>query len=229
MSKLRHIPFKIWFFLFSVILLTTSLVRLPGVGAEEMEQAYFKYMRVDGVGLRTAVRQYHKNVNDIVDKYVEGLFKIVPGEDSEYTIVPPTEEVPFGELCPEGEKINVSTYCLSLELVREYDGFIRALNETHSKFPTDLDEDTLFQSAEGLTEKFAERGDFIDEQIELSRQVMDVTLGVYNEIQIFYPLHVEYQGLIEDLEDYRDSLADIRKDVEKYPGKFIDLTTTDCV
>lgn len=233
MRHLRKIPFKIWLFAFSIVLLTVSIMQLPAVGAEEDSdidpQKIQQYDR-DHISLAGAVRKYHTNMNKMFNRYID---KLLDEELDREATAPPQN----GD-CTED---NVSTYCLSMEAVDEYQAFIEGL-KTHEGFYNDKIEDTEAADAEtegyletldviyaeSAFDEYAQRISLVDSQRDIALQVMDTALATYNELQVFYALHVEYEGMIEALEAYRDGLADVRKQVEKYPIKFTDRSTTDC-
>ncbi len=255
-QKIKSMPLKLWFFLFAITLLVVSVVRLPVVGAtdSDFEKLVQQYDR-DHIALRAAVRKYHNNMNEIFNRYTKNLLS----EDDSFTAAPPENGA-----CDDK---NVSTFCLSMEVVDEYIAFITGL-ETHRDFLTDkvADENAdileAWESAEDRAEEEAaeageelEEGDWIesnlaeqheigtsqnaidrynkrvaliDGQADLARPVLDVALETYDALQLFYPLHQEYAALVKDLEAYRDGLSSVRKQVEKYPAKFHNMTTTDC-
>jgi len=84
------------------------------------------------------------------------------------------------------------------------------------------------QQATRRLEKLIERQQLITSQLDLGEDVLDVALDTYNELTRYYPLHLQYQAMTEELEEYRDALARVRKQVDKYPDTFHDNTTTEC-
>ena len=165
---------------------------------------------------------YHKDMNTFFNDQLEVLLKKEPTDPD---VLPPAE----GEECPTS---NVSTYCVAMTAVDKYDAFRRALLLTHSSYSYDpefVDEyEGKFVSIQEIAQQQFSRTDLIEEQLALAEKTLDATLAVYNEVYLYYNLHVEYWNLIKDLEKFRDKLADVRQEVERYPGKFHNRTTTEC-
>lgn len=222
---MKKFSFKTWFFFFSVMVFATSLFRLPGVGAEPTETDIQKYSR-ENVSLRRAITLYHKDMNELFNKNLASLLSKAP--DDEDVLPPPKNDDGTMGKCPA---TNVSTYCMAMAAVDKYDAFREALLLTHAPFavdPAESDDEIVYYDVGDATDSQVQRNLLIDAQLELSEQALDVTLAAYQEAYLYYNLHTEYWGLIKDLEKYRDGLADVRKQVENYPFKFHNRTTTDC-
>lgn len=220
MTRLRKIPFKIWFFTFSVLFFVSSVLHLPGVGAETQDADYERYSR-EQRGLRDAVTLYHKDMNTLFNKKTEVLIAKTMENPADPAILPP----PDGEACTDA---NVSAYCVALAAVDKYDAFRRALLITHRPYVIDESEEVIYQNFSEALDSQTARKNLVDEQIEIAEKAMDVTLATYNEIYLYYNLHAEYSNLITALEKYRDGLKNVRSEVEKYPAKFHNRTTTEC-
>lgn len=222
LSWFRRVPAAVWFFTFSILVFGMSLTHLQGVGAEGTDADYQKYSR-ENVSLRKAITLYHKDMNELFNDALEELLKKTPDDPD---VLPPLE----GETCPT---TNVSTYCVAMAAVDKFDAFSRALQFTHSPYFYDPE----FVDAEGgevvtlgdvWGEQFS-RSDLIDEQLALAEKTLDATLSVYSEVYLYYNLHTEYWNLINDLEKFRNGLADVRQQVEHYPHTFQNRTTTECI
>ena len=68
----------------------------------------------------------------------------------------------------------------------------------------------------------------IETELRASKLALDQTLSAYNELRTAWPMHKQYVTVYENLLKYRDKLVEIRHQVEEYPSKFIDVTTTSC-
>lgn len=149
---------------------------------------------------------------------------------------------------------SLSTYCLSREAVLEYfefRGAMKIIREQEISTAADrLQEERASQSdpwpvrsplikaaggaiADFFTgkkslEAHEETLDQIDGELATAQTALDHALAAYNEMQMAVPLHRKYQEVIEQLEDYRDQISDIRKDVELYPETLLDVTTPAC-
>lgn len=212
---MKKIPLKIWFFLFSLGVLGTTLLTLSDASAGQAD--FLRYSR-DRVPLEQAILRYHNDMNSLFNDHIEKLFSVTP-EKSRYTVAPPEDKD-----C--SDRKNISTFCLAMRAVDVRDAFVQGI-ETHRNFLKDKEDDsnpTLSQ----LTGRLDRRLELINEQVAVSERVMSAALASYDQLQIFYPLHVQYRDLIGSLEGYRDGLADVRREVEKYPGSFHNITTTEC-
>lgn len=69
----------------------------------------------------------------------------------------------------------------------------------------------------------------IDQEIKIAKKALDQTLSAYDQLRLVWPMHVRYKQIYKDLENYRDKIVDIRRQVDLFPSKFIDLTTTKCL
>jgi hypothetical protein len=222
-SRLGRVPAAVWFFSFSILVFVVSLTHLQGVGAEGTAADYQKYSR-ENVSLRKAITLYHKDMNELFNNALEELLKKTPDDPD---VLPPLE----GEECP-GDHTNVSTYCVAMAAVDQFDAFSRALQFTHSPYfydPGFVDEEEggVVTLGDVWGEQFS-RSNVIDEQLALAEKTLDVTLSVYSEVYLYYNLHTEYWNLIKDLEKFRDGLAGVRQQVEHYPNTFQNRTTTEC-
>lgn len=172
-----------------------------------------KYGRANYGDLEDAISAYHENVNKIFNDKLEIM---VEAED------PITEPPSENETCT---KNNVSTYCIAEAAVSEYMNFIAGLEE-HSAYAADTSQTSTNLSE--ITESASSRSQIISLEKEYSLKALDTALAVYNEFQIMYPLHKEYQDIIKVLESYNTALADFRTAMAEWPSDFIDASTTDC-
>ena len=210
---IKKISFSVWFFIFSLVLFLSSVVSLPGAEGAADQADVERYSR-DRIGLERAITRYHQDMNKLFNQHIKNLFK-----GGNYVVEPPEDKE-----CSDNK--NVSTYCLAIRATAKYEAFVLAM-ETHRSFLVDKGDDEI-RTLDELSGLLDSRIDLIDRQILVAEEVMSATLATYDQLQVFYPLHVEYQDLIVELERYRDGLADVRKETEKYPGKFHDVTTTEC-
>ena len=67
-----------------------------------------------------------------------------------------------------------------------------------------------------------------ESEITAARDSLDLTLAVYNQAQLIYPVHQSFVELQKSLEGFRDALADVRDVIEPYPGRFNDALTITC-
>ena len=81
--------------------------------------------------------------------------------------------------------------------------------------------------SEALDKATEQRTTFEDQEV-LAEQALDLTLAIYNQVQVVYPVHTELSILISNLENYRSNLAKIRDVIEFYPSKFNGASTAQC-
>lgn len=143
---------------------------------------------------------------------------------------------------------NLSTYCAANDLTKQYlmlreALMIRrqeALSEVRQRFETigavrqnAFEQQRMFGGTplgEGQKniQDYGQIANQVDEELDLARKSLDQGLAAYNEMQISLPMHIKYKKLTKALELYRDKLSSLRKEIELYPGTFIDVTTPAC-
>lgn len=166
---------------------------------------------------RDAIR-FHLQVNETVNDFLEVLI----GEEE-----PNVEYVATSEDCDES---NVSTFCLAIVLNEELLAFEKGMlihKERFREITENAEEDERKTLKEAIKSQ-ASRTLLADSEIEAARKAIDLALAVYNETQIAYPVHKELVRMINNLEEYRDNLAEIRDTIELYPSRFNDATTIKC-
>lgn len=229
----------------SVVLATQALVR--NVGAKEESATY---------DAEELAEDYHETVNKIFNEKIKVLVALGNSKEKKdfekmlkLVSAPELEQDEKGQLVKRKEcsSENLSTYCLAMISVDKYFEFranmLKAREEEKQKatrqFTTQTGEkpeagetnDTLAQqkSIFGTTiQSYGEAINDIDREIDLARQALDQTLASYNEMQMALIMHSKFKAVIESLEDYRDKISEIRKEVDLYPFTFLDLTTIAC-
>ena len=170
-----------------------------------------------------ALVAYHLNANTIVNVFLENLFEAETIEVS----YPPEDSV-CGEIGS-----NLSTYCLAVLLNEElvqYQIYLTAhkdelnVDEANEDEESDTGPLTIREALDKATEQ---RTTFEDQEV-LAEQALDLTLAIYNQVQVVYPVHTELNTLISNLENYRSNLAKIRDVIELYPSKFNGASTAQC-
>ena len=177
--------------------------------ATDDDVADFKYDDHDT--FEEAVIAYHTTVNDIFNKKIDLLIN----NDAENLNIQYIE----GEDCEED---NVSTLCLAELIVAEYIDFISSIDDY--KVVSSEEGGTL----EDLTTLLSWKKTMVDLEKDAAYRTMNQALAVYNELQIMYPIHLQYEVIIETLESYNKSVADWRKEIRAWPTDFIDVSTNKC-
>jgi hypothetical protein len=171
------------------------------------------------------MEQYHLNVNNLTNEYLD--FLISGGQENGKDI-----DVSFVE-ASSCDGTNVSTFCLASVLNEELIQLEKALTDRADEIAVTCDDEGNPQEESALTldEVFASssaRQSFIQNEMEAAEDALDMTLSVYNQVQLVWPLHQEMSVSIMELENFRDHLASVRKVTEKFPSRFNDATTLSC-
>ena len=120
--------------------------------------------------------------------------------------------------------------------LKGYLNFRVALEKKKKKiYETEKPKSELQKAGEGVADsittigKIFTRNTNIDQEIKIAKKALDQTLSAYDQLRLVWPMHVRYKQIYKDLENYRDKIVDIRRQVDLYPSRFIDLTTTKCL
>ena len=212
----RSIKTLKWFVLAFVVGFLFPRTYGAALRADVLESTY------DGYDLEEAIMAYHLQNNDTVNDYLEKLLDPDFAQDG-YVIYPPHDE--------DCSKENVSTYCLSVVLNQNLGEFEKYLVSHKSEYNFSEYEGEDGSSVISLEEAFeaasAQRST-VNDQIVSAENTLDLTLAIYNQVQIVYPVHAELVELIKNMEDYRTKLSKVRDILELYPSKFNGATTAQC-
>lgn len=172
----------------------------------------------DGKSLEAAAISYHQQVNKTVNDFLERLIA---------TDNPDVTYVSSDEGCGSG---SASTYCLAVALnpiLTEYITYLEGKRDSIAASDLGFDENEAPTLDQALSASVT-RDTLIDSEVSAATETLDLTLAIYNQIQLVYPTHKELEALVDSLQDFNDGLADIRDFVETFPGKFNDATTIQC-
>lgn len=167
------------------------------------------------LSLHEVAALYHKRVNEIFNSKIKLLLDGEKGGG--------TNEIPDGDDCEDN---NYTTYCLAVEVSKEYEQYRKELLNRRQQVPIDPDEGTV--TLDEASARVAAQANKIQNEIERGKKALDVSLQTYDELSKAYSIHLQYREMIENLSKYTQKLAKIREQVEKLPGKFIDATTAEC-
>jgi hypothetical protein len=181
------------------------------------ENYYAEYS--EKYSLEEAIVMYHMLVNTSVNAMLGMLLDdnaAAPG----YVAMPPSDE--------ECSDTNVSTYCLAVRLNKELADFEEFAGQKSTELDISGGEYSSSQALEEALSSARTETNTLKDQMAIAADALDLTLAVYNQIQIVYPMHKELEDLIINLQDYNNNLAKIRGIVELYPSKFNGASTIQC-
>lgn len=164
---------------------------------------------------------YHHSMNEYFNDKLERLVVLL--EDDNFY-----KHIDFNP--PEGNTscsaTNVSSYCIGQGAIDIYISYVTTLNQLKANLPTDnLPEGA---TAKDLLIKNSERNAKVDDEVEEAKIVMEGAVKMYDEFRLAYPMHKRYEEIIKNLIKYKISLSKITKEVNKFPLKFIDASSSEC-
>jgi len=159
-----------------------------------------------------ALIAYHVQANEITNTFLKTL---TTNENVDVTFPG----------SPEGcAASNASTYCLAVALNQE-------LSQLELFLATQRDAPIQVEAGSDFTKTLNQltiNNQDMESEIKAARDSLDLTLAVYNQAQLIYPVHQSFVELQKSLEGFRDALADVRDVIEPYPGRFNDALTITC-
>ena len=243
-----------WFLVFSLSVFMVSIIgpSLASAGATGPDRYDHQ-----GNTLRGAITKYHKDMNDLMNEFTKKLMEpegdatTTPPPTMDDTDFFCGDKDNVSTLCLSYKMTEKYTDFYTAMLSDDANSHINHFQDRTtnlnkykdsiqgfmSKYPyeafdwfnvTPNDAEYPTSRIDAAIERQGEREELIYEQIELAEQVMIVAVDAYNELMFHYELHKAYGGILEDLEGYRDELAKVRTQVEKYPTTFHNASTTDC-
>lgn len=174
---------------------------------------------------------YHGEMNDYFNTKLEKLVKIVDEHPDSFTDekdfkVPTNIDVVNDPLDTVLDKCgeNVSGYCVSMGALSRYMNYAKQLEQLGKSLPPVKAGETASQ----LLNRTYSQGEKVKTEAEQAKMVMEATVNTYNEFVGAYPMHKKYQVIMKDLLKYKLALKTIKNRVTRFPGKFIDSTSSQC-
>ena len=118
--------------------------------------------------------------------------------------------------------MNLSTFCVALRGDALYDDYATALSFRRN----DLDLSSGIQA--DIAAEVSINVSLIDREILDAKKTFDSALSAYQELQTAFPIHMQFEDMKVSLLQYRDRLVDMRKQIDSFPHKFFNATTTEC-
>ncbi|MFA6550192.1 MAG: hypothetical protein WCT36_02450 [Candidatus Gracilibacteria bacterium] len=166
---------------------------------------------------------YHESMNQLFN---EAFSRITAG--NALTKAPDETDTKDEACLPTKEPLNVSTYCVAVRAAKLYMDYQVRLEYVKSSIDIGLFNNSEVVGQSGIVADLAAKGKAVLKEITDSKKALDVTVNAYKEFQYAYPMHKAYEKTFKLLVKYRDLLAEIRGQVEVFPSKFIDATTSKC-
>jgi len=197
--------------------------------------------------LRSAMDLYHKTINERFNDYTKLMIQ-GQTEASKSGKSDPNSRVPDDGKCDEK---NYSTYCVGEDLLTNprygYMNYMKALECRKNRIFDTVTEEKAWddyqdamiigeeneQDAENALQlqrslSVSSRMEAAEKEIGRSKRALDTTLATYDELKTAWFMHLRYVEIYKNLVKFRDKMAEIRHQVEDFPSKFIDATTTMC-
>lgn len=198
-----------------------------------------------------AMELYHETINKKFNEYIK---KMIAGqaEASKNAVSDPNAAAPEDGVCTAE---NYSTYCVARAMLigegvggRDgYMDYLKALECRRSRIFDTIDDETAWKDYQDFwilgegneqaafetlqtqrTLSVSARVEKIDAEIVNSKKALDVALATYDELKTSWTMHKRFMNIYKNLIKFRDKMAEVRHQVEEFPSKFIDATTTKC-
>jgi|GEM_PF-934296 len=130
---------------------------------------------------------------------------------------------------------NLSTFCVSVEALDIFIAYRGTLEAIRSNIYIPLSVQTGLAPTDVLTGGLASvnriytnQQEAIATEIDNSRKELDAVVSLYDQFVFNWPIHVKLNETKKELITYKNKLKKIRQKLERFPGKFVDATSTKC-
>ncbi len=171
-------------------------------------------------GFTLVSSSYHFSMNDYFNEKMEILNTILEKDDFAKDV---NFNAPADDKCTD---TNVSSYCVSMGALDMYFEYLESLAVIRKQLPVREESNAIWLS--DLYQIFTTRNSKLDQEVDDAKEVMEATIAAYHEYRLAYPMHREYENIIESLLKYKLALREVSKRVSKFPGKFIDASSVYC-
>lgn len=184
--------------------------------------------REEGLNFYQVTEAYHSEINNYFNDKFNKLHSLVKKDPHFYKAkefkVPKKDENQNEPDASQCDEENLSTYCISMGALNIYMDYVDILDALSST----LANETKQVNLENVLFHTKERNEKIALEYDQARNAMESTIAAFNEYKLAYPMHVKYQKVIEELLKYKLLLKDLRIEVQEFPVRFIDATTSRC-
>lgn len=147
----------------------------------------------------------------------EGLFSANAPNFPEW-LVPDISCLEFSKL--QEVTTNTATDTLLPGLLKVYNAYTKALADMHAKY-----QDSLFTNGKNLS-AIRQAKDRASDELEASLTALHTAFMQLIELRQVFVLHVQFQCILKNLEEYRKVLDEIRKVIILLPVHIIDASET---
>lgn len=174
--------------------------------------------------LGQAIVQYHQTLNDLFNSKIDLL---TSGKPEAFVDKLPELDLKTGQR-RECESNNVTTFCLARQAVNHYQSFLQVMSFQQERIS---DAGAAASGSSTLDQELValiSRSELITKEVTNAKNSLDLALATYHEFRLAYPLHKKFEQTYGALEKFRDKMGEMRRLVNLYRYKFVDVTTTSC-
>jgi len=121
---------------------------------------------------------------------------------------------------------NLSPYCVSVQALDMYIAYIATLENMRANIPISVQ--TGVATLPTVNDFIDKRERDIIQEIDNSQKELETVVAVYDQFLFNWPIHIKLNETKKELITYKNKLKKIRQKVERFPGKFVDNTSTKC-
>lgn len=180
---------------------------------------------------------YHGQMNDLFNERLEEMVVLLDSDDyfrnpekkARLTIPPEIDRVndslaTIVAKCQANEEaVNVSSYCVSMEALQYYQDYLKRLELMKGELTAEPD-----SNVDSLLLEVADKNSAAELEADRAKDVLTATMSAYEEFANAYPMHQKYREVMTSLLKYKLALKDVRKEVQFFPTKFVDATSSYC-
>lgn len=180
--------------------------------AQVVDAQKYQFTVVDGVYYKQIA--YHDKMNQFFNSKIKEL---IDGTGS--------LEIPYNDNCDN----NISTFCVAKGSSDIFFAYREELLNERGTLTDELKDTEFRDFDQAITiERHSQKVHGIDRELVEAEQALDLTIKAYNELQIAWPLHVQYREIITNLEVYRTHLEGFEGMIKLWPKLFPNASTTHC-
>lgn len=216
-----------------VTLITSVVTAVMAYGGYTLYAVTYDFEN-QGLDFDDTFNAYHGEMNDYFNKKLEQLVDIINKNPDTFTDnknfkVPPNIDVvkdPLETVLVKCGEENVSGYCVSMGALSRYMNYAKKLEIIGNSLPRVTN--AVSETASELLNRTNSQKEKVLKESNDAKMVMEAVVQSYNEFMGAYPMHKKYEVIIADLLKYKQSLKSIKNMTMRFPGKFVDSTSSQC-